>query len=163
MPLSLPHPGSLAWPRDPPPRRPFALRVLSPSSPYTISLSRSLPHSLSHPVPSIHPPPKTILFPLLSEIQHPGLGLPCCLSSLGLWVVSWVPSALSLISTYKWVHPMQVLLDLGYITWIYPASQRLMHFVVESISPLCDVIAILFEVGLHDKYSLKTLHDLKFL
>ena len=39
---------------------------------------------LSSPVPSLHQPLMTILFPLLSKIKHPPLDFPCYLASLGL-------------------------------------------------------------------------------
>lgn len=49
-----------------------------------------IPHPLSHPVPFLHPPLISILFPLWERFKPPLLVLPCYLASLGLWIDSMV-------------------------------------------------------------------------
>jgi hypothetical protein len=54
--------------------------------------------------------------PFLLRFKHLRLDLPSCLAPLGLWSVAWVSCTSWVVSTYQWVHTMQVLLGLGYLT-----------------------------------------------
>ena len=71
---------------------------------------------LTHPVPSLHPPLMSILLPFWERLKHPSLGSLFYLASLYVWIVAWLSCILWLISTYKWVHTMHVLLGLRYLT-----------------------------------------------
>jgi hypothetical protein len=51
-----------------------------------------------------------------TRFKHSHFYLPSCLGSLVLWSVAWISFILWLISTYKWVHTMHILLGLGYLT-----------------------------------------------
>jgi hypothetical protein len=59
------------------------------SLPTSAPAAPSLSPPLSHTIPSLPLFPMTILFSLLSEISSPHLYLPSCLTSLGLWGISW--------------------------------------------------------------------------
>ena len=52
---------------------------------------------------------------------------PCYLASLGLWIVAWLSCTLWLISTYKLVQTMHILLGLGYCTWDDIFSSTILH------------------------------------
>jgi hypothetical protein len=83
---------------------------------------RSLPPSASYDYSS----------PPLLRFKHPLLCLPSCLASLGLWSASWVSCILCLISIYKWVHTMHILLGLAYLTQhdvfkLYPFAWKIFN------------------------------------
>ena len=68
------------------------------------------------------------------RFKHPHLGLPSYLASLGLWSVAWVSYILWLISTYKRVHAMDVLLGLGNLMGAIPKAVTCIFFNLQEIS-----------------------------
>jgi hypothetical protein len=71
---------------------------------------------LFHLVPSINIPIMTFFSAFYVWFKHPHLGITSSLAPLCLWIVTCVSCILWLISTYKWVHTMHVLLGLCYHT-----------------------------------------------
>jgi hypothetical protein len=87
--------------------------VPDPSS--SIFYPSPLPHSF---LPPSLPPSLSLqwLFysPFQMRFKHPPLGPPCFFC-LCLCMVPWVTFTWGLISTYKWIHTMHALLNLGYL------------------------------------------------
>lgn len=81
---------------------------------FQISLPVLSPSILSSPDPSCSHPPPT---PTLHTISIPFFLLrESHASHTYIWIATWLPFTLQLISTYKWVHIMFVFLSLGYLT-----------------------------------------------
>jgi hypothetical protein len=55
-------------------------------------------------------------FPCWMRFKHPPLGPAYYLVPLVLWIIAWLSCILWLMSIYKWVHTLPVLLALGYLT-----------------------------------------------
>ena len=101
-------------------RFPLILLALYPSPPSPTHTSfcklPTFPSPITLP-PSIvlHLPPRIIGFSLLIESQTFLLRPFFCLGSLGVWSVELVSSTLWLISTYKWMQTIHVLLGINYL------------------------------------------------
>ena len=78
------------------------------------------PHYPLHPLCHAVPPFICTLWPFHSyfqvKLKHPRLCPSSCPASLSLLTVAWTSWILWLLSTFKWIHKIYIILGLGYIT-----------------------------------------------